>query len=155
MKSSSVRGTPYRFVSADGGQGFNPTKTPESAAGGTPLNNAIVNDDDQKTVSRDNHGVVIDTQAGVDMNNPESNGNGVLFNGVVEGKDYTPWGNENSVLDSPVPQGAQRPSQNSSNLVNAVHNGTGKDFAANQQIPDQILKVGGVISRGMGDGSAQ
>jgi hypothetical protein len=81
----------------------------------------------------------------IDMNDPKANGNGVVFDGVKQSRDYiaTP----SNVMDSPVPQGSQKPQDDASIKLNEIRNGVGKDYGADDVIEDQLLKGGGVLSR--------
>lgn len=161
MKPSTVRGTPMRSISANNGQGFtsggkppgfqgtvNPQYAGESATpgGGTPYNSASVNDDrPASSTTGKQMGSVIDTQTGTNMNEPESNGNGVVFDGVSRERDYMP--SVASAMDSPVPSGAQRPTPNGSIKLNEIRNGEGAAYGANDSIPDSLIAGGGVMDR--------
>lgn len=166
MKSTSVRGTPFRSISADNGQGFlSPGAKPKGMSGtvnkqfegdqsgnrqegistGTPYNSSSVNDDTQKgTTSK--FGVVQSGGAG-DQAQHDSNGNGVLFNGVSRARDYiaTPAPG----LDSPVPEGSQKPQDDASLKLNAIGNGAGNYWGADDTIEDSLVAAGGIMSRGM------
>ena len=166
MKSSSVRGTPIRSISADNGQGFNSRPKPGGLSGtvnrqfegdqkinrqegistGTPYQSGSVNDDLPPKTTRSKYGMV-DTPAAGDQAQHTSNGNGVLFNGVEQSNDYLP--NLKDVMDSPVPEGAQMPQDDASLKLNEIRNGKGSYWGSDDAIQDSIVKAGGVISRGM------
>lgn len=146
MKSSSVRGTPVTFLGPNGDPGYG-GMTPGSYGSGTPLNSVKGNPDNaMRQVSNGKYGMV-DTPAAGNQADHTNNGNGVLFNGVSEGRDYL--ATQAGAMDSPVPAGAQMPNTNSADTLNALRNGSGKDYSGSKQIPDQILAAGGVLSRGM------
>lgn len=135
MKNSSFRGTPVQS-SGPNGSGYG-GMTPGSYGHGTPVNSKRGNPDNAKRlVSRDKYGMVETPAAGVQAMNT-SNGNGVLFDGVSEMNDYLPT--PAASLDSPVPLGKQMPSTHSAD--------SGR--SGGKQIPDQILKLNGILSRGM------
>ena len=85
------------------------------------------------------------SESGQRHNDPRSNGDGVLFDGVRRERDYiaTP----SNVLDSPVPKGAQQPEDDASIKLNEIRNGVGKDYGANDAIEDSLVKAGGTMSR--------
>ena len=160
MKSRVVQGTPVTRISRDNGQGFNGSTKPAGFAGtqstqfmgdstgartgvaaGTPYNSAAKNDDKRPKTTHAKMGIVL-SENGINMSDPTANGDGVVFDGVSRNSDRlaTP----SDVMDSPVPMGAQRPAVDSVKQLNALRNGTGKDYAASQAIPD---KFAGVMSR--------
>lgn len=163
MKSSSVRGTPVRSISgANEGQaagkpanmsGTSPSQyvgdqsqQPQRGSG-TPYNSKNGNPPAAKRVaSSGKFGDVIDTQTGVNLNYPDSNGNGVLFDGISREADYSPMGA--SAMDSPVPAGAATMPRGSMRAENIAHLGTGKGVDASQA-GDVLDAIGGVMSRGM------
>lgn len=135
-----------RSISRDNGQGWSDTNLGSSTVlpqyqtgmatggSGSPLRNAKVNDDDQRTVSRGKYGVSADHG---DQNTPESNGAGVVFNiGTEQGDALT--------ADSPVPGGAQRPLQNMPEIMARVAVGVGNAWAADQG-PGNEFPAGGVM----------
>ena len=177
MKSTTVRGTPVNHYgpsaggNTPGGEGFNPKAKPAGYAGragtvmdqfegdqrgadqvrvqsglpplGTPYQSQQGNPDETlHTRSSGRYGV--STVNGADLNDAKF-GNGVVFDGISEAKDYTPW--NQPAMDSPVPDGKQMPQPDSADQLNALRNGQGKEFGAREQIPDQLLTVGGVMSR--------
>lgn len=165
MKASTVRGTPVRFVSADNGQGFTSGGKPpgfqgtvngqyagESATpgGGTPYNSGSENDDKAPKSSNSKFGNVIDTQTGVNMSEPSSNGNGVILDGISRESDYTP--RAAAAMDSPVPHGAASFPAGAMRTENIAHLGKGVGVDASQA-GDVLDAIGGVMSRGMEEGS--
>ena len=167
-RSKGVHGTPVNFVGPAGAfvgsrEGFTPgvasgldgTTTLRQYKGdqsqqlnprsGTPLQDRAGNPDEfMRTASSGRYGVSPGA-GGVEMNSAVANGNGVLFDGVSEIRDYLP--RPTAALDSPVPDGKQMPNTNSSDTLNALRNGSGKDYSGSKEIPDQIVSVGGVMSR--------
>ena len=163
MKSSTVRGTPINKIdnpgftaSKPGGMNgtvnthFQGDQSQQPQAGsGTPYASRNGNPDQARRVAEGGSpkGGVVLSENGINMNAPESNGNGVVLDGVTKEKDYTPW-NE-PAMDSPVPTGAQRPLESSMNIINAMVSGNGKDYSGSKVIPDNLMETGGVMSRGM------
>lgn len=146
MKQSSVRGTPVTFRGPNGDPGYG-GMTPGSYGSGTPVNSTHGNaDNSMRQVSSGMYGMV-DTPAAGNQADHNNNGNGVLFNGVSEGRDYL--ASPAAAMDSPVPDGKQMPNTNLADSLNALRNGSGKDYSGSKQIPDQIVSAGGVLSRGM------
>lgn len=166
MKSSTVVGTPVRSIKAGNVEGMM-AGTPKGYEGvvnrqyqgdqsgnrqtgvntGTPYNTRNGNGPESKRVaSSDKHGIVIDTQTGVDLNEPTSNGNGVILDGMTRESDYTPRGA--AAMDSPVPQGSPTFEAGAMRAENIAHLGKGKGAAASQA-GDVLLAIGGVMSRGI------
>lgn len=165
MKSTTVRGTPYRKLDNLNGQGQRPqlpvgnkgtvdshTAEPGIRTGpqgpGTPYNSEAGNGPETvRTVSKDKYGKVITNAAG-NMNDPASNGDGVILDSV--GKDYQDPRHE-PLLDSPVAKGA---AQFDTGLIvrdNRAHLGSGSGPTApnDANARDDLLAIGGVMSRGM------
>ena len=153
-KGTVIRGTPVNTISANNGQGFNAGAKPVGYSGtttkdqfrgdqsnkidprsGTPYNSRSVNDDIQPPSVKPRNG-------GNPFNDPESNGNGVVFSGVSQAHDYTPA--PSNVMDSPVPARAQRPTPNGSIRLNEIRNGVGGDYGPTDSIPDA---PNGVLAR--------
>jgi hypothetical protein len=169
VKASTVRGTPVRSISADNGQGFtNSGKPPgyqgvvkgqfagQSATpgGGTPYNSSSVNDDKEPVRSTGKSGgVVLDPQTGSNMNDPESNGNGVVFDGVTHAAGYRA-GSQPPTMDSPVPSGCQKPIQNAPDILTRLRSGEGSYWPASAGPEDNFQTMGGVMSRDM-EGSSE
>lgn len=120
MKASTVRGTPYR--------------------------SATVSDDKAPKSTSGTFGEVIDTQTGVNFNRPESNGNGVILDGITRPSDYSPQ--SAAAMDSPVPQGAPSFPAGAMHAENLAHLGKGIGVNASQA-GDVLDAIGGVMSRGM------
>lgn len=160
MKSSSVRGTPVRSSGGSEGQmagkpaamtGTSPSQyvgdqsqQPQRGSG-TPYNSANGNSANAKRVASSGlFGEVIDTQTGVNLSRPDSNGNGVLFDGISRESDYSP---QSAVaLDSPVPAGSPVLARGAMRRENLEHLGQG---AAASLAGDVLTDIGGVMSRGM------
>lgn len=163
MKSSTVRGTPINSIS---NPGYNQTglknfdgvvnkqfegdqsQQPQSGSG-TPYNSKNGNPADAKSagVGSGAKGGIVLSENGINMNAPESNGTGVVFDGVTEARDYVPPAA--ATMDSPVPSGAQKPIIGSGNEINQLKSGEGSAIGRGGQIKDQMLEMGGVMSRGM------
>ena len=179
FRGTVVRGTPYTFKGGNSREGMtHGGGKPEGYAGragtvrdqyegsrrgpdqvrtemggektlGTPFQSQDGNGPEYRRVRSDNKFGEVVSEGGINHNIPEQNGNGVILDRISEDRDYVPWGGEDAVMDSPVPQGAQRPSPGSANDLNALRNGEGSYWSRNEQIKDQILANGGVLSRGM------
>ena len=93
--------------------------------------------------SHDRYGMVRDENG--DQNNPKDNGNGVLFDGVMENHGMRP-GNQPQTMDSPVPEGAQRPISNAPHILNNLRSGEGEYYGAGDGPPNHF---NGVMTRGM------
>jgi hypothetical protein len=148
VKPSSVRGTPVRSMSGTspsqyvGDQSQQPNR-----ASGTPYNSSKGNSATAKTVKQSGGvGQVIDTQTGVMFHEPNSNGNGVVFDGITREGDYFPAGAP--AMDSPVPNGAATMPKGAMRAENIAHLGSGTGVNASQA-GDVLLAIGGVMSRGM------
>lgn len=167
MKSTSVRGTPVRSISADNGQGFlTPGARPKGMSGtvnrqfegdqsgnrqtglntGTPYQTRSVNDDIQPNPNRMKYGVNNANGQG-DMDSPTSNGNGVLFDGISEAADLVP--SASAVTDSPVPTGAQKPAADATEVLANLRSGVGKQWGPSDGPGNNFQDMGGVMSRGM------
>ncbi len=166
MKSSSVRGTPVRHIGNTAHEGMSGAK-PSGMSGtvnrqfegdqsgnrqtglktGTPFNSRNGNSDEfSRTRSSDRKGgMVIDDAAG-NQNDPKANGNGVLFDGVSRATDYL--ARDAGAMDSPVPLGAPILRHGAIRTENIEHLGQGIG-ASPSQAGDEILSIGGVMSRGM------
>lgn len=161
MRPSTVRGTPVRSISQGGYEntgkppGFQGTVHGQYAGqsatpgGGTPYNSGKGNDDQAKSVKQSG-GIpsVIDTQTGTNMNEPESNGNGVLFDGVTRSAGYRA-GSQPQTLDSPVPVGCQKPVQDAPVQLANIRSGIGESWGPGDGPGDDFQTMGGVMSRDM------
>jgi len=166
VKSTTVRGTPVRHISNTAREGFNNGAKPvgmsgtvnkqfegdqkgnrqEGIARGTPYESRNGNSDEfSRTVSRDKYGRVIDPAAG-DQADPRANGNGVVLDGMSREEGYTP--KREQTEDSPVPQGSPTFDTRTIRDENVAHLGQGIG-ARPSQAADDILEIGGVMSRGM------
>lgn len=121
-----------------------------STVRGTPYNSAKVSDDAAPKSSSGTFGNVIDTQTGVNLSRPESNGNGVILDGISRESDYFP--KTAGAMDSPVPAGSPTFREGGMRAENIAHLGQGIG-AAPSQASDVILNIGGVMSRGIDEGS--
>lgn len=160
MKSSSVRGTPYTHIASpsanqgfrQGGGNADNTVAEQFRGGGintqantrgTPANYAHGNPDEtRRVVSSDRYGKVESGSQG-NANDPKNNGDGVVLDRM--GKDYASPGAAPS-LDSPVPGNAPVFDTASILAENRAHLGSNMPEAASR---DDILNLGGVLSRGM------
>jgi hypothetical protein len=167
VKASTVRGTPVRSISADNGQGFTSGGKPANYSGtvpnayqgdqsqkinpksGTPYNSSSVNDDKAAKSTTGKYGHVIDEVAG-DQGSHLSNGNGVILDGLSRESDYTP--RAAGTMDSPVPNGAASFPAGAMRTENIAHLGKGVGVDASQA-GDVLEAIGGVMSRGMEEGS--
>lgn len=151
MKSSSVRGTPFVKIGPGGSnQGFRQaggnadnTVAPQYRGGGintaantrgTPAQYAHGNPADaMKVDSHDKYGKVMSGAAG-NLNDPASNGPGVLLNGDPS----------KATLDSPVPTDAPMFDEGFIAKENLAHLGSGNSEGMNS-----LIEGSGVMSRGM------
>lgn len=164
MKSSSVRGTPVRHISNTTREGMGAAKPKgmdgtvnrqfqgdqsinrqEGISTGTPYTSRDGNSDEfSRTVSHDKYGKVIG-EAG-DNQQPRDNGNGVLLDGMDRDRGYEP--RDERTLDSPVPDGSPTFDASFIQAENRAHLGKGIGVSE-AQINDDVLGIGGVLSRGM------
>jgi hypothetical protein len=79
---------------------------------------------------------------GQNMNDPASNGSGVIFDGAKASNGFMP--KRADVLDSPVPRNAPRFDPGFIPTEDAAHLGSG-----NERGVDSLVAGGGVMSRGM------
>jgi hypothetical protein len=163
VKPTTVRGTPVRFISA-GNEGMAAGKPANmsgttskqfqgdqsnkvDARSGTAYNSQNGNSPTAKRVaSSDKYGMVV-SENGINMSNPESNGNGVVFAGVG-GMSILP-ASMPQTMDSPVPEGAQRPIENAPGILANLRSGSGSQWGANGGPSNTFLDMGGVMTRGM------
>ena len=166
MKSSSVRGTPYTRVSNTRTEGMMHGAKPKGMSGtvnkqfegdqkgnrqvgvaqGTPYQSQDGNSDEfMRTRSNGKYGVVMDPAAG-NLADPAANGNGTILDGMSREMGYTPM--PAATMDSPVMTGAPHFDTRMIRAENLAHMGQGIG-AAPSQSGDDILAIGGVISRGM------
>lgn len=163
MKSTSVRGTPVHSIKAGNSQGMR-AGTPKGMSGtvnrqyegvqdmnrangatGTPYHSRDGNGPESKRVrSQGKYGDVRDQNG--DQANPTSNGNGVLFDGINREAGYNPMAAD--AMDSPVPHGSPQFDTHTIRQENLAHLGQGIG-AVPAQSGDDILAIGGVMSRGM------
>jgi len=160
VKPSTVRGTPVRSISQGGydntgkPSGFQGTVNGQYAGqsatpgGGTPYHSGAGNDDQAKRVASrgTKMGTVIDTQTGTNMNEPESNGNGVVFDGVSRSAGYRA-GSQPQTLDSPVPTDCQKPVQDAPVKLANIRSGIGGSWGPDDGPGDNFQTMGGVMDR--------
>lgn len=154
---TSIRGTPYiKLGGNEGGNagkpaGYKGTQGPQyqrdiidtSGQGGTPYQSQNGNPAEaRRVVSADVYGKVMSGGAG-NLNDPMSNGNGVILDSVSS--DYEDPTLQPS-MDSPVPGGAPLFQTSDIVTVNQARMGSGMPATAAR---DDILALGGVMSRGM------
>jgi hypothetical protein len=166
MKPSSVIGTPFHSIKASNSQGMMHGAKPSGMSGtvnrqfegdqkinreegistGTPYQSRDGNG--PETIITRSHGLygMVIGESG-DNQNPKDNGNGVILDGIDRARDYTAKPRPN--LDSPVPEGSQKPQSNASIKLNEIRNGEGKYWGADDVIEDHLLKANGVMSRGL------
>lgn len=160
MARTIVRGTPYtKSSSAREGiapgtpKGMDGQTTPQQYRGtgmstaqsarGTPYQSQAGNGPEaRRVVSADRYGKVVSGSAG-NLNDPKSNGDGVVLDSVSS--DYEDPTIRPS-LDSPVPGSAPMFQTSEILSVNQARLGKGMPAAAAR---DDILNLGGVMSRGM------
>lgn len=165
-KGATVRGTPYHFqgTGATRMQGVAPSdaRKPSEMSGvvnrqfegdqsrkvnprsGTEYQSEVGNSDEFiREASHGPKGGVVLSENGINMNEPRSNGNGVILDGITRESAYS--ARAAGAMDSPVPKGA--PSFAGADMVaeNRAHLGRGNERAAS----DVITEIGGVMSRGM------
>jgi hypothetical protein len=167
MKPSSVVGTPFHSIKASNSQGMMHGAKPSGMSGtvnrqfegdqrinreegistGTPYQSQDGNGPETK-VTR-SHGLYgdVETPSAGNQASPTSNGNGVILDGIDRARDYT--AKPRPAMDSPVPEGSQKPQDNASIKLNEIRNGQGKYWGADDAIEDNIVAAGGVLSRGM------
>lgn len=161
MKSTTVRGTPYHHVSAAGTahqgvkaglkgmEGTTPSEYSSDKRGyqsdprsGTPYQSQRGNGPEyRREVARGNN---LESADHGNQNDPASNGVGVMLDGANEySRGYTP--RDERTLDSPVPAHAAIFRPGFIKTEDEAHAGTGNERTAR----DNILEIGGVMSRGM------
>ena len=172
MKPTTVRGTPVTFVGPKGagvskGEGFAAKLVPDGyrrgagtvpdqfegdqsqkidPASGTAFRSQAGNPDKTLRVASSGRYGVSPGAGGVDMNDYRANGDGTILDGISEARDYTPW--NAPAMDSPVPKGAQMPTPDGADRLNAIRNGVGDQYGDTDQIPDQLGRSpGGVMGR--------
>jgi len=165
VKQSTVRGTPVRHVSNTTFEGIAPGKPKgysgtvnkqfegdqkgnrqEGVAKGTPYNSDAGNSDEfSRTRASGLYGDVRSNK-NLDMADPASTGNGVLFNIHGREEGYSPVGDR--TMDSPVHEGAPEFQTRNIRQENLAHLGQGIG-ASPSQAADVLLEIGGVMSRGM------
>ncbi len=165
MKSTTVRGTPVRHISNTAREGMMAGKPSgmsgtvnkqfegdqkgnrqEGVARGTPYESRDGNSDEfMRTRSQGKYGMVMDAAAG-DQADPRDNGNGVILDGMSREAGYTPMSER--TMDSPVMEGAPTFDTRTIRDENIAHLGQGIG-ARPSQAADDILNIGGVMSRGM------
>jgi hypothetical protein len=162
MKGSTVRGTPIHHVGNTSREGMS-AGTPKGMKGtspeqydsdrrgyqsdprgGTPYRSETGNGSEtRRVVSSDRYGKVESNQQR-NANDPLNNGHGVVFDGANEySRGYAPRGEASE--DSPVPRGAPVFDAGFIASEDRAHAGRGNEQTAR----DDILSIGGVLSRGM------
>lgn len=162
---NSVRGTPVRHISNTAREGMSAGK-PANYSGtvnrqfegdqkenreigiaqGTPYQSRDGNSDEySRTASQGKYGMVIDPAAG-NMADPHANGNGVLLDGISRERGYEP--RDERTMDSPVREGSPTFDAGFIREENRAHLGKGIGVSE-AQINDDVLGIGGVLSRGM------
>jgi hypothetical protein len=121
----------------------------EGISTGTPYVSRDGNSPEARRVASQGHyGHVVDTATREDMNDPRSNGDGVVLDGMSQ--DYGDPTHK-PTMDSPVPTHA--PVFQTRHILeeNAAHlgSGSGKTAPNAANARDNLLNVGGVMSRGM------
>lgn len=164
MKSTSIRGTPVHHIGTGGTrmEGVTPGKPKgmsgtvnqqfegtqvtnrENGATGTPYNSRVGNSDEAIRVRSHGKYGINDANGQGEMNNPVSNGNGVIFDGI---QDFMPP--SEPALDSPVPSGAQAPIPEAAKDLAALRSGEGSYWGRGAGPLDNFQEMGGVMSRGM------
>lgn len=168
MKSSTVRGTPVRFIGPAGSgviggghEGFRQgshlpgmsgtvnrqfegdQSSQPNARSGTPYQDREGNPDEFKRVaSHGPKGGVVISENGLNHNDPASTGAGVILASQGPGHMNNPAGAP--AMDSPVPAHAPQFQTEAMVAENRAHLGTGNEIATGT-----LLEVGGVMSRGM------
>jgi hypothetical protein len=94
------------------------------------------------------HGLYGDSRglSGLDQQKSSSNGNGVILDGMSRADGYTP--KSERTTDSPVPEGAPEFRTSFIREENIARQGQGIG-ASPSQASDDILEIGGVMSRGL------
>jgi hypothetical protein len=173
MKSTTVRGTPYRKIENTANEGISP-RTPAGNRGtvdkmnsepgirtgpqprGTPYQSQAGNSDEfSRVASQGKYGHVVDTATGENMNDPRSNGDGVILDDMAT--DYNDPRHA-PTIDSPVSPEAPIFETRTIAEENAAHLGRGRGSTAPNRAnaTDDLLAIGGVMSRGMlGTSSSQ
>src|SRR5277367_4608821 len=163
MKPSSVIGTPFHSIKASNNQGMNHGAKPSGMSGtvnrqfegdqkinreegistGTPYQSMDGNG--PETSRMRSHGKFGDVETPAAGNQAEhtSNGNGVIFDGIERARDY--MARPRPAMDSPVPEGSQKPQSNASIKLNEIRNGEGEYWGANDVIEDHLLAANGVM----------
>jgi hypothetical protein len=169
FRGTTVRGTPINRTNVAGNSGIRPG-VPKGMVGtvhkqydsdrrgyqsdpngGTPYHSQAGNPPEaRQLVTRDARGRVLDPNMGEVPNDPSSNGTGVVFDGTDNMGD----GNSPRIeptMDSPVPREAPVFDPGFMVQENRQHLGHGKGPTApnDAMSRDEILPIGGVMSRGM------
>lgn len=90
-------------------------------------------------------GIVL-SENGLNMSDPDSNGNGVIFDGVTRATGYR-TNPQPPLLDSPVPDGSQKPVQDGPIVLANLRSGIGKTWGPNDGPGDNFQTMGGVMTR--------
>lgn len=159
MSRNTVRGTPYTHVKASNTEGQKAGKPGgyEGTVGrqygddeiqtgpgrGTPYQSRGGNGPEtRRVVSSDKYGKV-ETNAAGNMNDPATNGSGVILDGADSySRGFSPGGE--ATLDSPIPRDAPRFDPGFISAEDEAHLGSG-----NRSGTEGLLAGGGVMSRGM------
>lgn len=97
----------------------------------------------RREVSHGEHGGHVISEHGQNMNDPSSNGNGVILDHMSREAGYTPKGDR--TMDSPVPERAPDFDTRTIAEENRAHAGRRNERTA----VDTLASIGGVMSRGM------
>lgn len=156
---NTVRGTPYTHVKTSNtegqkagkpggyegtvGRGYGDDEIQTGPGRGTPYQSRGGNGpESRRVVSSDKYGKVETNQAG-NMNDPATNGSGVILDGANSyARGFAPGGEP--TMDSPVPRDAPRFDPGFISAEDAAHLGSG-----NERGREGLVAGGGVMSRGM------
>jgi len=112
---------------------------------GTVYNSDAGNPGDASRTRSDHRYGVTDVNGGQDMNNPSSNGNGVILDGMNRDKGYAPT--PTRMMDSPVRDDAPFFDTSTIHDENLGRMGRGKGVSPDQVEDDLVGIDGGVLSR--------
>ena len=173
MKSRSVWGTPENHIRSGSGNSINPGKPAGYDGGSGTVRNQFEGDQrgnkqvreqgnlpplgteyqsdrgnpsGASTTRADHRYGVVLGENGQDLNNPSSNGNGVLFDGVTRDTGYRA-NPQPPNLDSPVPGGSQKPARDGPITLADLRSGVGEYWGRGDGPKDSLLENGGVMSK--------
>ena len=109
---------------------------------GTPYESNTGNPDEAIRTRADHRYGIVLGENGQDMNNPSSNGDGVVFDGMAREKGYQP--RDAATLDSPVMDTAPWFDTRTIRQENAAHMGANTSPTL---IEDDLVRAGGVMSK--------